>query len=108
MKKTKNEHSMLSNIVFFVSLIFKASPLLVIGDFIWGILTVVPGRLISVIGVKYIIDVVSEGERTERVLYAVLAIAAVLVISTLLSWLYREFFWNMERPICTENNFCRA
>ncbi len=97
MKKTKNEHSMLSNIVFFVSLIFKASPLLVIGDFIWGILTVVPGRLISVIGVKYIIDVVSEGERTERVLYAVLAIAAVLIVSTLLSWLYREFFWNVEK-----------
>ncbi len=97
MKKTKNEHSMLSNIIFFVSLIFKASPLLVIGDFIWGILTIVPGRLISVIGVKYIIDVVSEGENLGRIFYAVLAIAAVLIISTLLSWLYREFFWNVEK-----------
>ncbi|MBR5826012.1 MAG: ABC transporter ATP-binding protein [Clostridia bacterium] len=97
MKKTKNEHSMLSNIIFFVKLIFKASPLLVIGDFIWGILTIVPGRLISVIGVKYIIDVVAEGERLERIFWAVGAIAAVLVTSTLLSWLYREFFWNVEK-----------
>lgn len=97
MKKTKNEHSMLSNIIFFVKLIFKASPLLVIGDFIWGILTIVPGRLISVIGVKHIIDVVSEGENLGRIFYAVLAIAAVLIISTLLSWLYREFFWNVEK-----------
>ena len=97
MKKTKNEHSMLSNIIFFVSLIFKASPLLVIGDFIWGVLTIVHGRLISVIGVKYIIDVVAEGENLSRIFYAVIAIAAVLVISTLLSWLYREFFWNVEK-----------
>ena len=88
---------MLSNIIFFVKLIFKASPLLVIGDFIWGILTIVPGRLISVIGVKYIIDVVAEGERLERIFFAVGAIAAVLIFSTLLSWLYREFFWNVEK-----------
>ena len=88
---------MLSNIIFFVKLIFRASPLLVIGDFIWGILTIVPGRLISVIGVKYIIDVVAEGENLGRIFYAVIAIAAVLILSTLLSWLYREFFWNVEK-----------
>ena len=90
---------MLSDIIFFVKLIFKASPLLVIGDFIWGILTIVPGRLISVIGVKYIIDIVAEGENLGRIFYAVIAIAAVLIISTLLSWLYREFFWNVEKEI---------
>lgn len=97
MKKNKNEHSMLSNIIFFVKLIFKASPLLVIGDFIWGILQILPGRLISVLGIKYIIDVVSEGTDLHRIFYAVIAIAAVLVISTLFSWLYREFFWNIEK-----------
>ncbi|MBR3816966.1 MAG: ABC transporter ATP-binding protein [Clostridia bacterium] len=97
MKNKKENHSMLSNIIFFVGLIFKASPLLVIGDFIWGILTILPGRLISVIGVKYVIDVVSEGENLQRIFYAVLVIAAVLVLSTLLSWLYREFFWNVEK-----------
>lgn len=97
MKNKKENHSMLSNIIFFVGLIFKASPLLVIGDFIWGILTILPGRLISVIGVKYVIDVVSEGKDLHRIFYAVALIAAVLVTSTLLSWLYREFFWNVEK-----------
>ena len=51
-KKEKNEHSLLSNMLFFVGLMFKASPLLVIGELCWGILMNVPSRLISVIGVK--------------------------------------------------------
>lgn len=97
MKKNKSEHSMVSNIFFFVKLLFKVSPMLVIGDFLSGILQILPGRLISVIGVKYIIDVVSEKEDLHRIFYAVIAIAAVLIISTLLSWLYREFFWNMAK-----------
>lgn len=37
-KKEKNEHSLLSNMLFFVGLMFKASPLLVIGELCWGIL----------------------------------------------------------------------
>ena len=96
-EKTKNQHSMLSNICFFVSMLFKVSPLLVIGEFIWGILLILPTRLVSVIGVKYFIDVVSEGKDLHRVFYAVGAIAAVLIISKLFAWLFREFFWNMER-----------
>ena len=71
--------------------------MLVIGDFIWGILTILPGRLISVLGVKYIIDVVSEGKDLHRIFYAVIVVAVILVTSTLLSWLYREFFWNIEK-----------
>lgn len=97
MTKEKKAHSMPSNIFFFVRLLFKVSPLLVIGEFVWGILQILPSRLISVIGVKYIIDVVTSGERLERIFSAVGIIAAVLVLSTLMSWLYREFFWNMEK-----------
>ena len=97
MKKNDKQHSMFSNICFFVNLLFKVSPLLVIGEFTWGVLQILPGRLISVIGVKYIIDVVTEGEKLERIFYAVIIIAAILIFSTLLSWLYREFFWNMEK-----------
>jgi ATP-binding cassette subfamily B protein len=95
-KKT-NHYSMLSNVIFFVGMLFKVSPLLVIGEFIWGILLILPTRLVSVIGVKYFIDVVSEGKDLHRVFYAVAAIAAVLIISKLFAWLFREFFWNMER-----------
>ena len=86
-----------TGIIFFVGMLVKVSPFLVIGEFIWGILLILPSRLVNVIGIKYFIDVVAEGENLHRIFYAVAAIAAVLVISKLFAWIYREFFWNMER-----------
>ena len=93
----KTLHSMPSNIFYFVKLMFSVSPLLVIGEFIWGILMILPNNLIRVIGVKYIIDVVTEGADLGRIFYAVIVIAIVLIGSTIISWLFREFYWNMER-----------
>ncbi len=96
-KKEKTAHSMPSNIFYFIRLLFSISPLLVIGEMLWGVLMILPSKLISVIGVKYIIDTVSSGENLERIIYAVIAIAAVLILSTTISWLFREFFWNANR-----------
>lgn len=96
-EKEKTVHSMPSNILFFVKLLFSVSPLLVIGEFVWGLLMILPSQLISVLGVKYIIDVVTEGENLERIFYAVALIAAILIGSTVISWLFREFFWNIEK-----------
>lgn len=96
-KKEKTNHSMPSNIFFFVKLMFSVSPLLVLGELMWGLLMILPNNLIRVIGVKYIIDVVTEGTNLERIFYAVGIIALVLVGSTVISWLFREFYWNMER-----------
>ena len=55
-KKTKENHSIVSNIFFIVKLMFQISPGLVIGDIAVELLTTIPNRLISVIGIKYIID----------------------------------------------------
>ncbi len=96
-QKEKTNHSMPSNIFFFVRLMFSVSPLLVLGEIMWGLLMILPNNLIRVIGVKYIIDVVTEGTNLERIFYAVIVIALVLVGSTVISWLFREFYWNMER-----------
>ena len=96
-QKEKTEHSMFSNMIYFVRLMFKASPLLVIGEMVWGILSNLPNRLISVIGVKYIIDVMTSGERLYRIFGAVGVIAAVILFSRLISWLFREFMWNVEK-----------
>ena len=96
-QKEKTNHSMPSNIFFFVRLMFSVSPLLVLGEIMWGLLMILPNNLIRVIGVKYIIDVVTEGTNLERIFYAVVVIALVLVGSTVISWLFREFYWNMER-----------
>lgn len=96
-KKRETVHSTFSNIFFFVKLLFKISPVLVMGDFLIGILTTLPTRLISVVGLKYIIDVVTEGERLERIFAAVGIIAAVLVGSKVFTWLFQEFYWNAAR-----------
>lgn len=96
-KKSDGGHSMLVNMLFFIKLLFSVSPLLVIGEFIWGILLILPERLISVLGVKYVIDVVTSGERLYRIFWAVGVIAGVIVLGYTISWLFREFFWNTER-----------
>ncbi len=96
-QEKKTTHSMVSNIFFFIKLLFSVSPLLVIGELFWGLLMILPNNLIRVIGVKYIIDVVTEGKNLERIFYAVLVIALVLICSTVISWLFREFYWNTER-----------
>ncbi len=96
-KKEKAEHSMLSNIMYFLKLLFSVSPLLVIGECIWGIVLVLPTRLISVLGVKYMIDVVESGENLNRLYIVVAVVAAVLIISKLAAWIFREFFWNVEK-----------
>lgn len=96
-KKRETEHSMFSNIMYFLGLMFKLSPGLVIGDILCGILRVLPPRLIAVLGIKYIIDTVTEGKDLTRIIYAVLAIAGVLIFANLANLIYREFYWNMER-----------
>lgn len=96
-QKEKTVHSMPSNIFFFIKLLFSVSPLLVLGEIMWGLLMILPNNLIRVIGVKYIIDVVTEGTDLQRIFYAVIVIALVLVGSTVISWLFREFYWNVER-----------
>ena len=96
-EKEKTLHSMPSNIFFFVRLMFSVSPFLVIGELIWGLLMILPNNLIRVIGVKYIIDVVTEDRDLERIFYAIGIIALVLIGSTMISWLFREFYWNKER-----------
>ena len=90
-------HSTFSNIFYFVGLLFKISPTLVMGEFVMGILTTLPTRLISVVGLKYIIDVVEEGESLGRIFYAVALIALVLVGSKVFAWIFQEFFWNMAK-----------
>lgn len=91
------EPSMLSNIFYFIKILFKISTLLVIGEALWGIMLRLPTRLISVIGVKYVIDHAGREGSAKKIVYAILAIALVLLISELLCWLFREFFWNMEK-----------
>lgn len=96
-KTRKKEHSMLSNIFYFIKLLFKISPLLVIGECLWGVMLRLPTRLVSVIGVKYVVNVVANHENPKKIVFAILAIAAVLLLSEVICWLFREFYWNVAK-----------
>ena len=96
-KKEKTEHSMLSNMLYFMKLLFSVSPLLVIGECIWGVLLTLPTRLISVLGIKLMLDIVESGENLKRLYYVVIGVAVLLIVSKIIAWIFREFFWNVER-----------
>lgn len=96
-KKVKNGHSTFSNILFFIKLLWQCSPKLVIGQLCVGIFDTLPGALISVIGVKFIIDVVAEGENLQRVFYAVALIAIVIITKYVFMYFYNHFFLERQR-----------
>lgn len=96
-KKRETEHSVFVNIMYFVGLMFKLSPGLVIGDLLSSIMWNLPSKLISVVGIKYIIDTVSEGKDIGRIYKAVFIIACVMILTVTANLLYREFYWNMAR-----------
>lgn len=97
MNKKEKTTSIISNVFYFIRLMFSVSPLFVITELIWGVVMHLPNRLISVLGMKYIIDVVESGEDLQRIWRAVAVIALVLALSHLSSWLYREFYWNIAK-----------
>lgn len=91
------ERSILSNLFYFMKLMFSVSPLLVIGECVGGVLMILPTRLISVLGIKYMVDIVSSGERLERLYIVVGVIALVLILSKIMSHLFREFYDSVEK-----------
>ena len=88
---------MLSNIIYFVILLFKVSPGLVIGEMVFGVVGRLPYRIIAVLGVKYMVDAVTDGADASYVFSIVAVIGAVLLITALANALFREFYWNVAR-----------
>lgn len=98
MKTNKaKESSQFQNIIYFIKILYKISPLIVIGEALWGVMLRLPTRLISVIGVKYVIDNANAENGGRKILLAIITIALVLLVSEILCWLFREFFWNVEK-----------
>ncbi|MCM1285042.1 MAG: ABC transporter ATP-binding protein/permease [Acetobacter sp.] len=95
--KKKDSSSMVSNIFYFIRLMFKHSPGLVIGEILWGVIEKLPTRIVAVVGVKYIIDTVTGNGDKRNIIKAIIAIALVLLLSELAIALFREFYWNAEK-----------
>lgn len=88
---------MISNIFYMLKLMFKVSPMLVIGEITEHILKTLPGKLVSVIGLKYIIDEVTKGGDVKNVIIGIAAILLILVFSEVGNSVFFELFVHRER-----------
>lgn len=98
MKEAKiKSHSVGANIFYFIKILFKISPLLVIGECFWGVMQKLPTRLVSVVGIKYVVDIMASSGDPKKIFAAIIAVAIILIASETLSALFREFYWNIAR-----------
>lgn len=86
-----------SNILYILRLMFRISPLLVIGEIFEHIMSVMPSRIISVIGLKFVIDEVTAGADPVKILVGVAAMIGVLVLGEISTSLFFELFVHRER-----------
>ena len=97
MKKQKTEKGVFSNLLYMTGVMFKLSPGLVIGEIFFHILCTLPGRLVSVIGLKFVIDEVSTGGSPQKIILGICLIIALLVGGDFFNALFFELFAHRER-----------
>lgn len=97
LKKEKNKHSIVSNMFFILKLMFKISPGLVIGEIVVELLTTLPNKLISVIGIKYIIDEIAQPDGIKHIFIALAAMVTIIIIENVVNALFFELFAHRER-----------
>ncbi|MBE6772356.1 MAG: ABC transporter ATP-binding protein [Ruminococcaceae bacterium] len=96
-KKAKQNHSTLSNIFFMLKIMFKVSPWLVIGEIFEQVTGALPSKLISVIGLKYIIDEVQNGGDPKKIIFGIVAMLGVIVVCEIFTNVFYELFVHRER-----------
>lgn len=95
--KRNTEHSTFSNVFYMLGVMFKISPMLVIGEIIMHILCTLPGRLVSVIGLKFVIDEVSTGGDPGKIVLGISLILGVLIFGDITNALFFELFVHRQR-----------
>ena len=90
--KRKTEHGTFSNVFYMLGVMFKVSPMLVIGEIIMHILCTLPGRLVSVIGLKFVIDEVSGDGDPKKIILGISLILGILIFGDITNALFFELF----------------
>ena len=96
-KKIKQTHRTISNIFFMLRLMFKISPWLVIGEIFEQVTGALPSKLISVIGLKFIIDEVRNGGDPKKIIFGIAAMLGIIVICEIFTNVFYELFVHRER-----------
>lgn len=95
--KAKTTHSTISNVFYMLKTMFKISPMLVIGEIVQHIFCTLPGRLVSVIGLKFVIDEVQNGGDSKRIVLGIALMVGVLVLGEVSTSVFFELFVHRER-----------
>lgn len=96
-KKGTTENTMFSNVFYMLGIMFKISPMLVIGEIVMHILCTLPGRLVSVIGIKFVIDEVTGGGDTGKIIFGISLILGILIFGDVINAVFFELFVHRER-----------
>lgn len=95
--KRKTEHGTFFNVFYMLGVMFKVSPMLVIGEIIMHILCTLPGRLVSVIGLKFVIDEVSGDGDPKKIILGISLILGILIFGDITNALFFELFVHRQR-----------
>lgn len=95
--KIKATHNTISNIFYMLKTMFKISPVLVVGEILQHIFSTLPGKLVSVIGLKFVIDEVQNGGDSKKILLGIVLMVGVLVLGEVSTSVFFEFFVHRER-----------
>lgn len=96
-KKAKTKHSTVSNVLYMLRLMFKVSPGLVIGEIAEEITSALPGKLISVIGLKFVIDEVQKGSDPKKIIFAIVLMLGIIIACEAFANIFYELYVYRER-----------
>ena len=96
-KKIKAKHNTVSNVFYMLRVMFRISPGLVIGEIAEQIMGALPSKLISVIGLKYVIDEVQKGGEPKKIILAIVSRLGIIIVCEIFTNLFYELFAHRER-----------
>lgn len=95
--KIKAKHNTVSNVFYMLRVMFRISPGLVIGEIAEQIMGALPSKLISVIGLKYVIDEVQKGGEPKKIILAIVSMLGIIIVCEIFTNLFYELFAHRER-----------
>ena len=96
-KADKTTHSTISNIFYMMHLMFKISPGLVVGEILQHTFSTLPSRIVSVIGLKFVIDEVQNGGDSRKIVLGIALMVGILLAGEISTSLFFELFAHRER-----------
>ncbi|MBR3768285.1 MAG: ABC transporter ATP-binding protein [Clostridia bacterium] len=95
--RIKKGFKTVSNILYILKLMFRISPMLVIGEILEHMMSVMPSKIISVIGLKFVIDEVQNDGDPVKIIIGIALMIGILVMGEISTSLFFELFVHRER-----------